>query len=518
MPRRPFLPAIACLTTAFSVVAQRDAARTQFRVEHDLQYAEGFARDGRRNALDIYLPEVEGRSPLVVFVHGGTWSAGSKERHGFIGESLATQGLAAAVINTRMSPFVEPCEMVEDCARAIGWLHRHADEHGYDGDRIVLMGHSSGGHLVSWLGLDETKWKVSEAPRSALRGVVSLSGVYDVRPRHRLLDAVFGPDAEERATASPMRYVDGSAPPFMVCWADRDMAGLGLSARTFGYHLRHAGVAVTLRELAGHNHVDYVWQMRDEASTEMLEVARFVRQVAFEPTASKARGPHETAAATAGARLLAGTATTLPVELYAPPAPGAQRWLALAVTADERPAGRALAAQLCARGGAVALIDCSTLGASDLRDPDRAARFEATVRGLAAAGPAHHLPPAAPVLGAIGACGWLIAAAATSPSGRILLGATAAASVSRGVLHGGRDLPERTRSTLVQQTRIPLLVVTSQGDPETDLGDVRLLQQALARGGTDTVQLTGSPILAALQQLHADDDLLLPVVAAFLGL
>lgn len=521
MPRCAFLPAFACLSLALPALAQQETASTPFRIEHDLQYAEGFARDGRRNALDIYLPEIEGRAPLVVFVHGGTWSAGSKERHGFIGESLATRGLAAAVINTRMSPFVEPSDMVEDCARAIGWLHHHADEHGYDGNRIVLMGHSSGGHLVSWLGLDESKWKFSETPRDALRGVVSLSGVYDVRPRHRLLEAVFGRDVEARATASPMRYVDGTAPPFLVCWADRDMAGLGLSARTFGYHLRHAGVDVTLRELADHNHVDYVWQMRDDDSTEMRDVARFVRQVAFEPVAAREPGPHATAPAPMAARQLPrrldGTATTLPVELYAPD-PRARRWLALAVTANERAAGQALAAQLCARGGAVALIDCSDLDRADLRDPDRTARFEATVQSLAAQGARHDLPADAPVLAAVGTCGWLVAAAATTSSGRILLGATAAASVTRDVLQGGRDLPPRTQRTLLQQNRVPLLVVTSRGDPQADLRDTNPLRRTLSRGDADAVELTGAPILAALQQLRADDDLLLPVVAAFVGL
>ena len=55
-------------------------------VHEDLQYAEGFAKDSRRNRLDVYVPRaLPALPPLVMFVHGGGWTAGSKDGQGVLG-------------------------------------------------------------------------------------------------------------------------------------------------------------------------------------------------------------------------------------------------------------------------------------------------------------------------------------------------------------------------------------------------------------------------------------------------
>ena len=117
-------------------------------VHEDVQYSED-ARQSRRNRLDLYVPEAATPPPVVMFVHGGSWTGGSKDYFGHIGETLAAQGFACAVINTRLFPFAKPDVMVGDCARALGFVHRHGEQFGYDGDQLFVMGHSSGAHLCS---------------------------------------------------------------------------------------------------------------------------------------------------------------------------------------------------------------------------------------------------------------------------------------------------------------------------------------------------------------------------------
>ena len=169
-------------------------ARPAVTVHEDLQYAEGFAREPRRNRLDLYLPDVrsaaarEGatKPPLLMFVHGGTWSGGSKDRYAALGTGFANAGIACAVINTQQHPFASPPAMVDDCAHALGWLREHGPEYGFCGDALFLMGHSSGAHLVSCLALDGERLRAAGVPRRAVRGAIGLSGIYDVRPRHAL--------------------------------------------------------------------------------------------------------------------------------------------------------------------------------------------------------------------------------------------------------------------------------------------------------------------------------------------
>ena len=58
---------------------------------------------------------------------------------------MAANGYAVAIPDYRIFPEAHFPDFLEDTAGAIGWLHRHAAEHGIDGQRIALIGHSAGG-------------------------------------------------------------------------------------------------------------------------------------------------------------------------------------------------------------------------------------------------------------------------------------------------------------------------------------------------------------------------------------
>src|SRR5438270_867168 len=69
--------------------------------------------------------------------------------------------------------------------RADAWTRRHVRDYGGDPDRIILCGHSAGGHLVALLATDETylkdpALKLTDADRAAIRGVIGVCGVYRV--------------------------------------------------------------------------------------------------------------------------------------------------------------------------------------------------------------------------------------------------------------------------------------------------------------------------------------------------
>lgn len=127
-------------------------ARWPDAVEHmaDVVYAE---RGGQPLLLDLVRPldRGRGRLPVVLYIHGGGWSSGSRKSlpdafwlfPGFIRISIDYRLTGAA-------PF--PAQL-EDCQAAIRWVRAHAEELGADPERIGVWGSSAGGHLACLLGL-----------------------------------------------------------------------------------------------------------------------------------------------------------------------------------------------------------------------------------------------------------------------------------------------------------------------------------------------------------------------------
>ncbi len=127
--------------------------KTAALAEHqliDLAYREDEGSDPVKHRLDLFLPEGEGW-PVLVFVHGGGWTAGDKslraggaDVYSNIGRFYAAQGFGTAVINYRLQPAVTWREQVDDVARAGAWVHANIAEPGGDPAAIFLIGPSAG--------------------------------------------------------------------------------------------------------------------------------------------------------------------------------------------------------------------------------------------------------------------------------------------------------------------------------------------------------------------------------------
>ena len=91
------------------------------------------------------------------------------------------KGWAFASANYRLVPQATVEQQAADVASAIAWLRANAAKEGLDPDRIVLMGHSAGAHLVALVGTDPHYLKAAGVPMGAVKGVVLLDGAgYDV--------------------------------------------------------------------------------------------------------------------------------------------------------------------------------------------------------------------------------------------------------------------------------------------------------------------------------------------------
>jgi len=135
--------------------------------------------DGER--LDFF-PTVHRTSPLLVFIHGGYWRSLDKSDFSWIAPPFLDAGVAVAFLNYGLAPRVAVADIVRQQLKALAWLYTRAEELGFDRQRIVVGGHSAGGHLTAML--MAALWpEVDPAlPADLVKGGLAISGLYDLEP------------------------------------------------------------------------------------------------------------------------------------------------------------------------------------------------------------------------------------------------------------------------------------------------------------------------------------------------
>jgi acetyl esterase/lipase len=221
----------------------------------------GYGKDAAQ-VLDFWRAQgANGPAPLVVFVHGGGWKRGSKDNATgqFKPVHFPQAGYAFASINYRLVPDHTVEEQGADVAAAVALLRSQAGALGIDPNRIVLMGHSAGAHLVALVGTDPRYLDAAGVPRSAIAGIVPIDGAaYDVPAQMaqagqfmgKTYAQAFGSDPARQRALSPTFQVEGwNAPRFLLLHVQRP-DGVA-QARQLGEALRQAGSAVELGSFPG---------------------------------------------------------------------------------------------------------------------------------------------------------------------------------------------------------------------------------------------------------------------------
>lgn len=223
-----------------------------------------------RQRLDLYRPAAppsERPRPVVVWIHGGGWRIGDK-RHAIAPKArhLTEAGYCLVAVNYRLAgeddaiPFPRNAE---DVAAAVAWVHGNIARYGGDPERIVLMGHSAGAHLVSLVAADGRYLAAHDLALADLAGVVALDTEgYDVsramegRVTRDIYENAFGTDPAIWKAASPTAHIAAGKgiPPFLI--VTRGTAARVANAKAFADALRGAGYDAEARAIPGYSHAD----------------------------------------------------------------------------------------------------------------------------------------------------------------------------------------------------------------------------------------------------------------------
>ncbi|KAH7192840.1 Alpha/Beta hydrolase protein [Fusarium flagelliforme] len=118
------------------------------------------------------------KPPIIAFIHGGSWTIGTYLDS--VGSAkvkyLNDLGYAFASIDYALIPTVTVQEQVQEVADAVAYLANNAANLGIDGGRVILMGHSSGAHVVSLVGTDPNYASKAGFEMDVLKGIIALDG------------------------------------------------------------------------------------------------------------------------------------------------------------------------------------------------------------------------------------------------------------------------------------------------------------------------------------------------------
>lgn len=197
-------------------------------VDRNITYC---TRDGVDLAMDVYYPRVMERpAPAVVYVHGGGWRLGDKEKGSGIPDipALVARGYLVAAVDYRLAPEYKFPAQIQDVKCAIRSLRAHAAAYNLDPERIGAWGGSAGGHLVALLAVSDgsSGWDVGQYldQSSRIQAAVVLFGPADLTTnmsflQERIINQAFGTTDRSSPVlkrASPVTYISKDDPPFLI--------------------------------------------------------------------------------------------------------------------------------------------------------------------------------------------------------------------------------------------------------------------------------------------------------------
>ncbi len=218
--------------------ARGEAVRRARDAKIDLRYG-----DGPRQRVDVFACGRPG-APTLAYIHGGYWQMNDKDPYAFFGEALLPAGFNLALIEYTLAPEARMDQIVREIRAAVSWLIEHATEHGGDPARVVVAGHSAGGHLTAVAMND---------PRVA--GGIAISGLYDLEPiRLSYLNDKLKLDPSEAERNSPIHHIPSQASPLVVAVGLGELPELIRQSEDYWAAWSGRGLRGRYLGLPGHDH------------------------------------------------------------------------------------------------------------------------------------------------------------------------------------------------------------------------------------------------------------------------
>jgi acetyl esterase len=246
----------------------------------------GYARHDPFLQARVYRPAGAGPYPVLIDVHGGVWSSGSRTTGEELDRIIAASGVVVVALDFRQPPVAGYPDSVADVHLAVRWVRAHAAALGGDPRVVGGLGTSSGGHQLLLVAMQPTDDRYAalplpEAPDASpcLDFLILCWPIVDPVARYRWAaahrrqdlvdrhDAYWGTEAA-MAEGNPRRLLDSGAhgplPPTLILQGSADQNIPHEIVADFARRYRRAGGTVRFELFAGEPH-GFIKRRPDEA-------------------------------------------------------------------------------------------------------------------------------------------------------------------------------------------------------------------------------------------------------------
>jgi arylformamidase len=213
-----------------------------------------------RQGTDLFRPKGELRGALVVFIHGGYWQALDRGAYSHVARGLNAHGIAVALPGYDLCPYVRVGDIVDQVRAACRALAGEAS-------RIVVAGHSAGGHLAACM--LATDWRALDPalPADFVAAGYAISGIFDLQPlRHTYVNDATDMDEAEAERLSPLFWTPPAGRTFDAVVGGGESSEYLRQSRTIAERWGASGVATRYEPIPGQNHFTVILPLADPES------------------------------------------------------------------------------------------------------------------------------------------------------------------------------------------------------------------------------------------------------------
>jgi arylformamidase len=219
---------------------------------------------GERNRIDLFAGD--GAGPIVVFIHGGYWQALDGSFFSHLATGLNAHGIDVAVPSYDLCPAVSIADIIAEMCAAMQQLAKL-------GRRLVVSGHSAGGHLAACM--LATDWRAVDAslPADLVTAAFAISGLFDLRPLVTTsVNTALKLDGASARAASPLFWKPPSHGTLDAVVGGEESAEYLRQSRTIAAAWRDAGIATQFATIPGANHFTAIAPLTDPNSPMTLRL------------------------------------------------------------------------------------------------------------------------------------------------------------------------------------------------------------------------------------------------------
>jgi arylformamidase len=243
--------------------ARDAAAYRQMHAPRVIRYG-----SGARQVIDFFADDGQDKAngPVVIFIHGGYWQALDGSSFSHMARGLNAHGVSVAVPTYDLCPQVSVREIIDEMRMAARELAKLSG-------RLVISGHSAGGHLAACL--LATDWKAYDAslPSNLVPAAYAISGLFDLAPLvPTSINKALGLDAATARAASPLFWQPPARGSLDAVVGELESAEYHRQSRSIAERWGAAGIATKFGTVTSANHFTAIAPLADPASPMTLRL------------------------------------------------------------------------------------------------------------------------------------------------------------------------------------------------------------------------------------------------------